>query len=68
MSRPLDPRLRAAHDLNNVLAAIIARAEAALETGRTGAAVRTELVLCHRRFGGLRVLLYADWARRGSVR
>ncbi|MBV8703581.1 MAG: hypothetical protein JO118_07705, partial [Acetobacteraceae bacterium] len=43
MSQPPDPRLRAAHDLNNLLAAIIARAEAALEMKRTGPAVRAEL-------------------------
>ncbi|MBV8614838.1 MAG: response regulator [Acetobacteraceae bacterium] len=49
MSQPLDPRLRAAHDLNNLLAAIIARAEAALEMKRTGPAVRGELEEIRRR-------------------
>jgi two-component system cell cycle sensor histidine kinase/response regulator CckA len=49
VSGPLDLRLRAAHNLNNVLAAIIARAEAALETGRTGAAACTELEEIRRR-------------------
>lgn len=49
MSGPPDPRLRAAHDLNNVLAAIIARAEVVLGMKRTGAAVRAELEEIRRR-------------------
>ncbi len=49
MSQASDPRLRAAHDLNNLLAAIIARAEAALAMPRTAAAVRAELQEIRRR-------------------
>ncbi len=49
MKRPADPRLHAAHDLNNLLAAIIARADAALGMPRTGAAARAELEEIRRR-------------------
>ncbi len=49
MSRGSPARLRAAHDLNNLLAAITARAEAALATPRLSPAARTELDEIRRR-------------------
>jgi len=49
MSRRSDPRLRAAHDLNNLLAGITARAEAVLAMPQTGDAVRVELEEIRRR-------------------
>jgi two-component system, cell cycle sensor histidine kinase and response regulator CckA len=49
MSRQPDPRLRAAHDLTNLLAAIIARAEAVLAMPQTGEAARAELEEIRRR-------------------
>ncbi len=68
MSRSADPRLRAAHDLNNLLAAIIARAEMVLEMPQTGVAPRAELEEIRRRAqeGTALVRRFLGQARRAT--